>query len=136
MRSRIPNAKKLVTGVVAAGALSLALAGGWEAAPAGAAAPALLTSAPKVGAHFNCDRAAKVQARIERTEAQIAKGFPAISNRAARAKAHGKTTRANRLQKRLSRLESPQLKEKLTKASQAIEAKCHVSLPSGSTTST
>ncbi len=136
MSRRIPNAKKLVSGLVAAGALSLALAGGLEAAPAGAAAPALLTSAPRVGPHFNCDRAAKVQARIERTETQIAKGFPALANRQAKAKARGKTNRANRLQKRLSRLESPQLKDRLTKASQAIEAKCHVSLPSGSSTST
>jgi hypothetical protein len=135
MNRLVPNAKKLVTGVVAAGALSLALAGGLGAAPAGAATPALLTAAPKVGPHFNCNRAAKVQARIERAETQIAKGFPTLTHRQAKAKARGKTTRANRLQKRLSRLESPQLKEKLTKASQAIEAKCHVALPSGSSTS-
>jgi hypothetical protein len=127
----VPNAKKLVAGVVAAGALSVALAGMVEAAPAGAA-PALLASPPKVGAHFKCARATKVLARIEYTEGQISSGFPTLTHRAAKAKAHGNTKRADRLQKRLSRLESPQLTERLATAAKAIENKCHVSAPSPS----
>ena len=130
----VPHAKKLVAAVAAAGALSLALAGTVEASPAGAA-PALLAKAPKVGPHFNCARAPKVLARIQRTESQISSGLPALTNRQAKAKAREKTNRANRLQKLISRLESPQLKQKLTAASQAIEAKCHVSAPSTSGTS-
>jgi hypothetical protein len=134
MKRLVPNVKKLVTGVVAAGALSVGVAGVLGATPAGAAQAAVITSAPKVGAHFNCARATKLQARIARAETQIANGLPALSGRHAKAVAHGNPRRAARLQKLISRLESPQFKAKLVKASQAIEAKCHVSLPSGSST--
>jgi hypothetical protein len=123
MSRRFPIAKRLVAGLVAAGALSVALSGTAEAAPA------LFTSAPKVGAHFKCSRATKVLARIEHTESQIANGLPNLSKRHAAAKAHGKPKQANRLAKQIARLESPQLKQQLNKAAQAIEAKCHVSAP-------
>jgi hypothetical protein len=129
MSRLVPMGTKLVAALVAAGVLSLSATG------AASASTPLLTSAPKVGAHFKCARATKVLARVERTESQISNGLPALTKLQATAKAHGKTRRADRLQRMISRLESPQLKQKLAKAAQTIEARCHVSAPSTSTTS-
>jgi hypothetical protein len=130
MSRLVRRAKRLATGVAVAGALSVAVAGTADAAPA------LFTSAPRVGAHFKCARASKVLSRIEHTESQISAGLPGLTKRHQAAKFHGRSKQANRLQRQIARLESPQLKQQLTKAAQAIEAKCHVSPPSSSGTST
>jgi hypothetical protein len=125
MSNLVSTAKKALVGVVAVGALSMG--------SAGIAGAATTTTAPTSVAHFNCARAGKVLARIEKGEAHIAAGLPRLTAAEAKAKANGNTARAARIEKRIARLESSTFKARLTRVSAAIEAKCHVSAPTTST---
>jgi len=120
MIGSFPAATRLAVAVVAVGALSLGTAG-----IAGASA----VSVPKVSGHFNCARASKALARIQRGEARIAAGLPGLTAAEAKAKAAGNTARATHIEKRITRLESPTFHARLTRATTAIEAKCHVTTP-------
>jgi hypothetical protein len=135
MRHVTSLATKLVVGAVVVGSLSIGTAG-----LAGAATTTPTTAPPARSVHpFNCARATRVLARIEKGEARIAAKLPGLTAREARAERAGRTKRAAHLQKLITRFESPKFSARLTKASAEIEAKCHVSAPtasSGSTTTT
>jgi hypothetical protein len=121
MAQRIPTAKKLVIGAVAAGTIALGTAG-----VVGADST---STVPKAAHHFNCDRAPKVLTRIQAREARIAARLTKLTGAEAKAKQHGNIRRENLIKKRITRLEGPAFKARLDKESAAIEAKCHVSAP-------
>ena len=134
MTYRTHPARMLIIGTVAAGTLSLGLAGA-----AGAAAPvpttpaAVLTTAStgtRALATFNCANATKALTRIEKIEARITAGLPKLTAAEAKASAASHTRRADRLKKRIARLESTTFKNRLEARASAIEDRCNVSAPS------
>ncbi len=127
--SRIRSiARRAAVGTVAVGALSLGVFG--LTGTAGAAT----TAVPKVGVHFNCDRADKVLTRIAKGEADISAGLPKLTAAEQKATAAGHTKRAAAIEKRITRLESSTFKARLTNATTKIEAKCPGSAPTSPTT--
>ena len=126
---------RLAVGVVAVGTLALGGAGvAGAAAPSGtgAGAPVVAVASGRL-AHFDCARAGRVLARIQKAEDRIAAGLPKLTAAEAKAKAAGKTARAARIQKRITHLESPAVSARLHRVSAAIGAKCQVSVPSATT---
>jgi hypothetical protein len=118
----LPRAKKLVVGVAALGTVALGTAG--------AAGAATAASTPQPAAHhFNCARAPKVLAHIQKVEADIAAGLPKLHAAETKAQKKGNTKRVDRLKKRISRLESPAFKARLDKQKSKVEAKCPVNAP-------
>ncbi|MBV8463125.1 MAG: hypothetical protein JO368_07515 [Acidimicrobiales bacterium] len=144
-----PSAKKLAVGMAAAAALSLGAAG---SAGASTPTPTPSSSSPsgstgstgsggQAGSRlrsFDCSRAPKVLARIQRVEGDIHAGLPKLHAAAQKAAQAGKTRRALRLDRRITRLENPKTTARLDRVSKAIEAKCGAPAPasSGSTTAT
>ncbi len=134
MLSVVPAAKKLLIGTVVVGALTLGGAGA-GAGVAGAAAPSTSTPAKPHAASFDCSRAPKALAWIDRLDTHIAAGFPKLTARENQARQQGRTAVADRLAKFLSHLESAKFKAHLAKRSQRIEATCHVTPPAPSSSS-
>jgi hypothetical protein len=122
MKQPMLAARKVVTGVVALGVLTLGMGG-----MAGAASA---TTTPKAGRHFNCANATKALTRIQKAEADIAAGLPKLHAKEAKAATAGNTKRADRLNKRIARMESTKFKARLAKRAATIEAKCQVAAPS------
>jgi hypothetical protein len=120
MKQPMLATRKVVTGVVALGVLTLGMGG-----VAGAA-----NAAPKAGRHFNCANATKALTRIQKTEADIAAGLPKLHAAEAKAAKAGNTKRSDRLDKRIARFESTKFKARLAKRAANIEAKCQVAAPS------
>jgi hypothetical protein len=120
MKQPMLATRKVVTGVVALGVLTLGMGG-----VAGAA-----NATPKTGRHFNCANATKALTRIQKTEADIAAGLPKLHAAEAKAAKAGNTKRADRLTKRIARFESTKFKARLAKRAANIEAKCQVAAPS------
>jgi hypothetical protein len=120
MKQPMLATRKVVTGVVALGVLTLGMGG-----VAGAA-----SATPKAGHHFNCANATKALTRIQKTEADIAAGLPKLHAAEAKAAKAGNTKRADRLDKRIARFESTKFKARLAKRAANIEAKCQVAAPS------
>jgi hypothetical protein len=81
---------------------------------------------------FNCDRAPRALARIQKVESQISAGLPRLNAAEQKAKAAGRTKRADRIQHRITRLENPKTRARLDRLSKAIVAKCGASAPAGS----
>lgn len=134
MSTVVPTARRLAVGMAAVSVLSLG-AGGL----AGAATQTPTSSPPSTAAvpahrHFNCARAPKALARIQKVEARIAAGLPKLEAAEQKAKAAGKTQRAQRIQRRIDRLESSKTKDRLSRLQSAIQAKCGVSATTGSST--
>jgi hypothetical protein len=121
MTHGLSTVKRLMIGAVAVGSMALTTAGVAAAAPSGSAA--------KGASHFNCARATKVLARIQATEARIARRLPQLNAAETKAKQNGNTKRADRISRRIARLENPSYKARLDKRKAKIEAKCQVSAP-------
>jgi hypothetical protein len=138
--------RTMIIGMTTAGAIVIGMAGTAGAtAPVPAATPAASTGATQPqthsgsdrAAHFNCARAPRALARIDRIEARISAGLPKLNQAEARAKAAGNTQRAARIQKRIDRLDSPALKSRLDRLTARIDAKCGAPAPTtGHTTTT
>jgi hypothetical protein len=132
----VPAAERLAVGLAAATVLSLGVGG-----LAGAAAPAPSTTTPAPSStaspthQFNCARAPKVLARIQKAEAKIAAGLPKLHAAEAKATAAGRTKAANRIERRIDRLQNPKTAARLDRRTKNIESRCHVSAPA-STSST
>ncbi len=130
----VPAAKKLAVGMAAATALSLGTGGlAGAATPASPSSPSPTPSA--AGSHhrnFDCSRAPRVLARIQKVESQIKAGLPRLHAAEQKAKAAGRTRLADRIERRIDRLQNPRTTVRLDRVSKAIEAKCHVPAPSGS----
>lgn len=127
MTRTFATAKKVVLGVAALGTVALG--------PAGVAGAATATTNPPAARHFNCARAPKVLAHIEKVEADIAAGLPKLHAAETKAQQKGKTARVDRLKKHISRLERPAYKARLDKQKARIEAKCQVNAPATSSSS-
>jgi hypothetical protein len=113
--------KTLMIGVVAAGSVALGTAGAAAAAPSG--------TASKAASHAHCAKATETLARIQATEARIARRVLQLNQTETRAKQNGNTKRADRIQQRIAGLENPARKARLDKRKAKIEARCHVSAP-------
>ncbi len=125
--------RAMIIGVAAAGTVVVGIAG-----TAGAVAPVTGAASHSARAdRFNCARAPRALARIQRIEANITAGLPKLHRAEARAKAAGNTQRVARIQKRISRLDSPAVKSRLDRQTARINARCSVPTPAtGSTTPT
>lgn len=133
MPTVVPAAKRLAVGLAAATVLSLGLGGLVGAAtPAPSTAPPGSSSAASPAHQFNCARAPKVLARIQKAEAKIAAGLPKLHAAEAKATAAGRTKAAKRIQRRIDRLQNPKVTARLDRRTKNIEARCHVSAPAGS----
>jgi hypothetical protein len=126
MKQIIPAARLLVAGAVAIGALSLGSAG-----LAGAATPATASTAAvnTPARQFNCGRANKGLAHIQKLESKIAAGLPELVAAEAKAAKAGHTHRAEHLKKKIARLERTSFKHRLDKVSAKIQAKCKAAAP-------
>jgi len=80
-------------------------------------------------AHFDCARASRVLARIQKAEARTPAGLPKLTAGEARAKSADDLARADRSQRRITRLESPDGEARFVKLAAGIEAKCHAAAP-------
>ncbi len=135
MTNVVPAASRMAVGVVAAVLLSLG-AGGIAGAASPAPAPGSPTTSPTdpspappsttapARRHFDCDRAPRALARIQKVERDIKSGLPKLNQAEQRAKSAGKTTRAQRIQRRIERLENPRTTARLDRLTQRIEARC------------
>ena len=121
MKQPMLATRKVVTGVVALGVLTLGMGG---------VAGAATTTTPKAARHFNCANATKALTRIQKAEADITAGLPKLHAAEAKAAKAGNTKRADRLNKRIARFESTKFKARLAKRAATIEAKCQVAAPS------
>jgi hypothetical protein len=121
MKQPMLATRKVVTGAVALGVLTLGMGG---------VAGAATTTTPKAGRHFNCANATKALTRIQKAEADIAAGLPKLHAAEAKAAKAGNTKREDRLNKRIARYESTKFKARLAKRAATIEAKCQVAAPS------
>jgi hypothetical protein len=131
----VPAAKRLAVGMAAATVVSLGLgglAGAATPAPPSTPAPATSPSTAPAHRHFNCARAPRALARIEKAEAHIKADLPKLQAREQKAKAAGRTKAAARIQRRINRLESPKATARLDRLSAAIKTKCGVSAPTAS----
>ena len=115
MKQPMLATRKVVTGAVALGVLTLGMGG---------VAGAATTTTPKAGRHF------KALTRIQKAEADIAAGLPKLHAAEAKAAKAGNTKREDRLNKRIARFESTKFKARLAKRAANIEAKCQVAAPS------
>ncbi len=123
----------IVIGIAVTAGAAAPAAGATAAASAGAAQSLPHTGSDRA-AHFDCARAPRALARIQRIEKRIAAGLPRLNRAVARAKAAGNTQRSARIQTMINRLESPALKSRLDRLTSRIEAKCSASPVTGSTT--
>lgn len=131
----VPAAKRVAVGMAAVTMLSLGvggLAGAATPAPPSTPAPATSPTTPATHRHFNCARAPRVLARIQRVEARIKAGLPKLQAAEQRAKAAGRTRAAARIQRRIKRLENSKTTARLDRLNTAIQTKCGVSASTGS----
>jgi hypothetical protein len=126
----VPAARRVAVGIAAATTLSLGLV--TLAGAATATSPSSPSTPTPALRQFNCARAPRVLARIQKVEAQVAAGLPKLHAAETKAKSGGHTKAAARIQRRISRLDSQKRQARLDRRATAIETKCGVTAPAAS----